>query len=108
MATVAPTGYAILTFRVRSEDGQYVSECDELGVASCGDSMQDAFDAVRDAVEVYLETLDGEGERNRVLSERGVTIVAGEPRAQPTEVQIRAHPNEFVSPQVVRLPSAAA
>ena len=33
----------------------YVSKCPELGVASCGDSFNDAVDNLREAVQLYLE-----------------------------------------------------
>ena len=62
-------GYIILTFKVHAEDGQYVSECPELGVASCGDTIDKAFKAVQDATAVYLETLTDEGETERVMTE---------------------------------------
>jgi len=33
----------------------YVSKCPELGVASCGDSFEEAAYNLREAVELYLE-----------------------------------------------------
>ena len=33
----------------------YVSKCPELGVASCGDSFDEALGNLREAVELYLE-----------------------------------------------------
>jgi predicted RNase H-like HicB family nuclease len=33
----------------------YVSKCPELGVASCGDSFEEAVSNLREAVELYLE-----------------------------------------------------
>ena len=38
----------------KEADG-YVSKCSELGVASCGDSFEEAIDNLREAVELYLE-----------------------------------------------------
>ncbi|HLZ68930.1 MAG TPA: type II toxin-antitoxin system HicB family antitoxin [Dehalococcoidia bacterium] len=64
-------GYVLLTFRVRAEDGQFAAYCDELGVASCGDTVQDAFRAIEEATLLYLNVLnvieDG-GERENRLS----------------------------------------
>ena len=37
------------------EEGVYVSRCQELEVASCGDSPQDALDNIQEAIELYLE-----------------------------------------------------
>ncbi len=44
-----------LTATVWREGDQYVSRCPELGVASCGDTPDQAIDALREAVELYLE-----------------------------------------------------
>jgi predicted RNase H-like HicB family nuclease len=33
----------------------YVSKCPELGVASCGDSFEEAVSNLREAVDLYLE-----------------------------------------------------
>lgn len=33
----------------------YVSKCPELGVASCGDTFDEAVSNLREAVELYLE-----------------------------------------------------
>ena len=44
-----------LTATVWQEGDRYVSRCPELGVASCGDTPDQALDALREAVELYLE-----------------------------------------------------
>ncbi len=43
-----------LTAVIRSEDGQYVSLCPELGVASCGDTPEEARAMLKEALESYL------------------------------------------------------
>lgn len=43
-----------LTVSIWEEDGVYVSRCQELEVASCGDSPQEALDNIREAIELYL------------------------------------------------------
>ncbi len=37
------------------EGDVYVSKCPELGVASCGDTVEEAMANLREAVELYLE-----------------------------------------------------
>lgn len=44
-----------LTVSIWEEDGVYVSRCQELEVASCGDTPQDALDNIQEALELYLE-----------------------------------------------------
>jgi predicted RNase H-like HicB family nuclease len=100
-------GYIVLTLKVHEEDGQYVSECVELGVASCGETIDEAFDAIKDATAVYLTTLEDEGELEGVLAERGVRVVPGEPPEDGREVQVTARLREYVSLQTVPLPVPA-
>ena len=40
---------------VWKESEGYVSKCPELGVASCGDTFDEAVQGLREAVELYLE-----------------------------------------------------
>ena len=44
-----------LTAVVWKEESGYVSKCPELGIASCGDSVNEARINLKDAVELFLE-----------------------------------------------------
>ncbi|MEK7279360.1 MAG: type II toxin-antitoxin system HicB family antitoxin [Nitrospirota bacterium] len=43
------------TVVVWKEKEGYVSKCPELGVASCGDSISEAVENLKEAVDLYLE-----------------------------------------------------
>jgi predicted RNase H-like HicB family nuclease len=45
-------GYTAIVWK---ESEGYVSKCPELGVASCGDTFDEAVRSLREAVELYLE-----------------------------------------------------
>ena len=45
-------GYTAVVWK---ETDVYVSKCPELGVASCGDSFDEAIRNLKEAVELYLE-----------------------------------------------------
>lgn len=98
-------GYIVLTFRVQQEGDQYVSVCEELGIASCGDTLEEAFAALEDAANVYLATLEDESELARVIVERGIPVYPGQP-VDNGEIAVRARPHEYVSPYTVSLPLA--
>ena len=59
MTTASTTGVRggtlLLTAVVWPEDEQFVSHCPELGVASCGKSLDEATRNLKEAVELYLE-----------------------------------------------------
>ena len=44
-----------LTAAIWEEEGVYVSKCPELGVASCGDTPEEALSNLKEAVELYLD-----------------------------------------------------
>jgi len=44
-----------LTAVVWKEDVGYVSKCSELSVASAGDSVEEALENLKEAIELYLE-----------------------------------------------------
>uniref|UniRef100_A0A7C2EAD3 Type II toxin-antitoxin system HicB family antitoxin n=1 Tax=Ammonifex degensii TaxID=42838 RepID=A0A7C2EAD3_9THEO len=44
-----------LTSLIWKEEHGYVSKCPELGVASAGDTIEEAFANLKEAVELYLE-----------------------------------------------------
>ena len=49
------THHAKLTAVLWREKRQYVAKCPELGVASCGDDMEEALEHLKEAVDLYLE-----------------------------------------------------
>ena len=67
-------GYILLTGMVEREDDQYVSICPELEVASCGNTVEEAFEMLADAIDVYLEGLVEIGTLNDVLREQNVRV----------------------------------
>ncbi len=40
------------------EDVGYVSKCSELGVASAGDTVEDALENLKEAIDLYLENAE--------------------------------------------------
>ena len=66
--------YIVLTGFAEEEEGQYVSYCPELGTASCGDTIAEALDNLREAIELNVEGLEEVGELERTLRERDIKV----------------------------------
>lgn len=64
-----------LTFVIEREDDRYVATCKELDVSSFGRSIEEAVQHLDDAVTLYLDIIEEDGERDRVFRERGIEIV---------------------------------
>ena len=68
--------------------GAYVALCPALGVASQGDTLDEAEENIREAVSLYLAATDEDGELERILAEKGLKISAlasGQAIKEPTE-----------------------
>lgn len=68
-----------LTIEVWQEGDQFVSRCVELETTSCGATMGEAVDNIRDAVNLHLTTLEELGERDRFFEAKGVKIQPHKP-----------------------------
>ena len=72
---------ALLTFLVSREadpeTGQFEAYCEELGTASCGDSLADALRMIREACTLEIETVQDLGELDPYLDRHHVAVSAG-------------------------------
>lgn len=77
-------GYVILTLRFFHEEGQWVGDCEELGVAHCGDSLDEVRAGLEELLMLTLNTMESVGDRERFLAEHGITL---HPSDRPTPTQ---------------------
>ena len=77
-------GYIAVEIVVTKEGNQYSSWCPELDIASCGNSPEEAVKNLSDALELYLGTLEQEGEQKQIFKERGLRIVSVDEPVIPT------------------------
>jgi len=68
------TRYVTLTITVEEADGQYAAHCIELITASCGDTIDEAFKNIKEAITVDLNALEETGEREQFFNEHGIEI----------------------------------
>lgn len=96
----SPRGYIVLRFRAHrdGETSLYEGECMELEVTSFGETLDDALRSTMEATALYLETLDGLGEREKLFANKGIVIYPGDPGAE-LQVPMTGHPGEIVSAQ---------
>jgi len=74
-----------LTAVIWQEKEGYVSKCPETGVASCGDSPEEALRNLKEAVELYLENASRLG----MLKEMQETLTASGKFTASFEAAIR-------------------
>ena len=87
--------YIAVEVVVTKEGEQYSSWCPELDIASCGDKPEEAVRNLGDALALYLNTLEEEGERQQIFEERGIKVVG---------IDEPVIPNSFVTQYRQRVP----
>lgn len=103
---MAAQGYVTLTLEAYPEGRSYVSRCSELGVTSCGDSLGDAIESLKDAVAAYLNAIEQLGDRDRIFEEKGIEVRKSKPKMVPIGVD-RLPPNSVAGPAVFPITTAA-
>ena len=84
------------------EDDLFVATCPELDISSYGETVEDAFAHLKHAVLLYLDTIEEDGERDRIFRERGIVI---EDR-RATDYQTTVHPEVFATVSRFRVGAA--
>ena len=71
------SGYVALTGTIEPEDDGFNAYCPELGVATCGDTVEEALDNLGDAIGLQILELADIGRLERDFREKGITVKAG-------------------------------
>ena len=95
-----PVGFIVVTFHIYPENGNFVSVCPELDVASCGDTVEEARKNIQEATLLYLNTIEEKGERERIFRKRDIAIHPAKPKGH----MVRASLGEFVIPSAIMMP----
>ena len=77
MARTTSKGHISISGEIHREDDQYVATIERLNVSSFGSSVDEAMNAVLDALAVYIDTLSEEGLLQDTLNETGIPILWG-------------------------------
>ena len=98
---MARRGYIVVTLRIGREEGQWVGECPELGTATCADSLEEAFERLREAILLHLNTLEEVGECHRFLEENDIKFYRARPREATISQPALLEENVFINERVV-------
>ena len=100
-------GYVVLTGYTEAEDDGFNAYCPELGVATCGDTVEEVLDGLQDALAVYLEDWDDPDDLARMLRENGVEIKTGLPPRDLVKAAVPIGKTVRVYVQPVPVPAVA-
>lgn len=100
--------YIILTAIFKREEDVWTAECKELGTATFGESLDEAREALMEAIELHVNTLEDVGETKRFFVEHGIQIHYDERPDLMHIPELPFDPNILISQNVQPLPFALA
>lgn len=92
MSAMTPKIFITVTCKITKENDIYVAICPELDVASQGKTVEEANDNVKDAILLYLNTIEELGTRKEVFRERKIKTYAAIPKIKEERISI---PKDF-------------
>lgn len=66
--------YIILTVKFQKEGDVWTAQCLELGTATDADSLEEAEEAIEEAILLHLEGIEEAGERERFFAEHRIKV----------------------------------
>ena len=95
--------FIVLTLSFREEDGIGLARCVELGTSTFGNTFEEAREALHEAIELHLNTLEDVKECELFLKENGVRIYQSPPRSNTALRKVGIKPGEYVSRDITRI-----
>jgi predicted RNase H-like HicB family nuclease len=83
------SGYVVLTLTFSREDDQWIGECEELGVGTFGDSLDEVRAELEELVQLDLNGLEAIGERERFFAEHGIELFSIDEPAPSREYSLQ-------------------
>ena len=97
--------YVLTVYFEREDDGRWTAECKELGTATYGKSLEEANEAIEEAIKLHIDGLCEAGEIKRFFKENNVRLFNKEPGSIKYESPVNKpqHPLTFVQPKIHQL-----
>ena len=100
-------GYIYLTLRFAPEGDVWTAHCEELGTSAFGDDLDEAKEAIHEAIVLKLNALERNGARKAFFAEHGIRVHRGARPARPRAKEVAVRHGEVVSRVAADLPVAS-
>lgn len=85
----------------QEKDGRWTAECIELGTGAFGNSLEEAREDIKEAIELHLNSLEQNGQIDRFFKENGIVMIKEKPRRNlNVNINIPVNPNIFAQSYV--------
>lgn len=80
--------FIVVTCNITKDDSTYVAICPEFDVASQGKTVEEANNNVKDAVLLYLNTIEELGTRKEIFKERKIKTYTAIPKIKKERIPV--------------------
>ncbi|MBA7567461.1 hypothetical protein ES708_09173 [subsurface metagenome] len=87
--------YIVLTRMISKEEKVFFAHCPELDVGSQGETVEEADNNLKEAVVLYLNTIEELGTRNHIFKGRNIKIYSYKPRPALRKISMPKSYNNF-------------
>ena len=87
--------FIILTHIIKKEEKMFFAHCPELDVGSQGETIEDAENNLKDAIVLYLDTIEELGIREDVFKKRKIKMYSSKPKPSFRKINIPRSYNNF-------------
>ena len=91
-----PIMYIVLTRMISKEEKVFFALCPELDVGSQGETVEEADNNLKDAVVLYLATIEELGTRDHIFKERNIKTYSHKPRPALRKISMPKGINLFL------------
>lgn len=87
--------YIILTYMINKEDKMFFAHCPELDIGSQGETVEEANNNLKDAVVLYLNTIEELGTREEIFKKKNIKIYPYKPKPTSRKINMPKSYNNF-------------
>ncbi len=87
--------YIVLTYMINKEDKMFFAHCPELDIGSQGDTVEEANRNLKDAVVLYLNTIEELGTRKEIFKKKNIKIYHYKPKPTLKKINMPKSYNNF-------------
>lgn len=97
--------FVVLTISIQQDGDKWLARCIELGTSTFSNTFEGAREALTEAIELHLNTLEDVHECERFLKENGVKVYTNIPNSLALKEKVDIIPGVFVTRNITRIPA---
>jgi len=91
-------GYINIKYRIFKGDKYFVAECNDLDIFTQGRTLTEATENIREAIYLYLNTIEEEGIREEIFREKNIKIHPIQKREEAPDFSTFKCEEKFIIP----------